>query len=192
MKYLEGPRLKIRAAEPEDLELLYRWENDTDVWQVSDTLVPFSRYHLRRFLENDNHDIFATHGLRLMIDLLPDGLEAARTVGTLDLYDFDALNSRAGVGILIADASDRRRGYAAESLQLLVAYCREVLLLHQIYAYVTEDNADSLALFARAGFSQTGRRLQWMHTPDGWKDQVQFQYMLSPAGSDAAMVERSE
>ena len=34
--------------------------------------------------------------------------------------------------------------------------------------------------------------LQWMHTPDGWKDQVQFQYMLSPAGSDAAMVERSE
>ncbi|MCR5714995.1 MAG: GNAT family N-acetyltransferase [Bacteroidales bacterium] len=191
MKYLQGNRLKLRAAEPEDLELLYRWENDSDVWQVSDTLVPFSRYHLRRFLENDNHDIFATHGLRLMIDLLPDGPETARTVGTLDLYDFDALNSRAGVGILIADVSDRRRGYAAESLQLLVDYCREVLLLHQVYAYVTEDNAESLALFARAGFIQTGRRLQWMHTPDGWKDQIQFQKLLS-SGDDPAMVERSE
>ena len=126
-----------------------------------------------------------------MIDLLPDGPTEARTVGTLDLYDFDALNSRAGIGILIADASDRRRGYAAESLQLLVDYCREVLLLHQVYAYVTEDNAESLALFARAGFSQTGRRLQWMHTPDGWKDQIQFQKLLS-SGDDPAMVERSE
>ena len=191
MNYLQGNRLKLRAAEPEDLELLYQWENDTDVWQVSDTLVPFSRYHLRRFLETDNHDIFATHGLRLMIDLLPDSPAAARTVGTLDLFDFDAMNGRAGVGILIADVSDRRRGYAAESLQLLVNYCRDVLQLHQIYAYVTENNAESLALFARAGFRETGRRLQWMHTPEGWKDQLQFQYMLS-SGDGPAMVARSE
>ena len=63
--------------------------------------------------------------------------------------------------------------------------------MHQVYAYVTEDNAESLALFARAGFSQTGRRLQWMHTPDGWKDQIQFQKLLS-SGDDPAMVERSE
>ena len=126
-----------------------------------------------------------------MIDLLPEGPEAPRTVGTLDLFDFDAMNGRAGVGILIADASDRRRGYAAESLQLLADYGRDVLQLHQIYAYVTEDNTDSLTLFVRAGFRQTGRRLQWMHTPEGWKDQVQFQYMLS-SGDGPAMVERSE
>ena len=33
----------LRALEPEDVELLYTWENDHLIWQVSNTLIPFSR-----------------------------------------------------------------------------------------------------------------------------------------------------
>lgn len=177
MKYLEGEHIRLRATEPEDLDLLYSWENDSDIWLVSDTLVPFSRYQLRCFLENDRHDIFAARQLRLMIEL-PGG----RPVGTVDLFDFDARHGRAGVGILIAAPSDRRHGWAAEALGLLAAYGRDVLQLHQLYACVPEHNTASLRLFAAAGYTRTGVRREWIRTQNGYEDEVIYQLMLdSPA-----------
>ena len=177
MKYLEGEHVRLRATEPEDLDVLYAWENDSDIWLVSDTLVPFSRYQLRCFLENDRHDIFAAHQLRMMIDL-HDG----RTVGTIDLFDFDARNGRAGLGILIASPEDRRKGLAAEALGLLADYCRDVLQLHQVYACVPEHNTASRRLFAASGYALTGVRREWLRTPNGYEDEMIFQLMLdSPA-----------
>ena len=41
---LEGRVVRLRAVEPEDVEAMYRWENDPAVWRVSGTLAPFSRH----------------------------------------------------------------------------------------------------------------------------------------------------
>jgi len=43
-------KVRLRSLEPEDLELLYLWENDPSIWKVSNTLVPFSRFILRQYL----------------------------------------------------------------------------------------------------------------------------------------------
>ena len=40
---LSNATLTLRALEPTDLDTLYRWENDTSVWVVSDTIAPYSR-----------------------------------------------------------------------------------------------------------------------------------------------------
>ena len=32
---LEGRRIRLRAVEPQDAEVLYAWENDPAVWAVS-------------------------------------------------------------------------------------------------------------------------------------------------------------
>ena len=102
----ENDGIRLRAVEPEDLELLYRWENDETNWRQSNTIVPFSRYTLKKYIAGSGKSIFETGQLRLMIDVLPD----ERTVGTIDLYDFDHYHNRAGVGILIADQADRKKG----------------------------------------------------------------------------------
>ena len=44
MKWLENDTIRLRALEPEDLDLLYAWENDTSLWEFGSTLVPYSRY----------------------------------------------------------------------------------------------------------------------------------------------------
>ena len=54
---LQSELIKLRAMEPEDIEILYRWENDTDIWKVSNTIAPFSKYVLRQFIENQSRDI---------------------------------------------------------------------------------------------------------------------------------------
>ena len=107
---LEGRTTRLRALEPGDIELMYAWENDTEIWGVSGTLAPFSRHTLERFIEGQQFDIFQTRQQRLIIET-PEGLP----VGALDLFDLDPVNLRAGVGILIHDTAQRGKGYAADA-----------------------------------------------------------------------------
>jgi len=39
-------KISLRAIEPEDLELLYKWENNNSYWIISNTVTPFSNIHL--------------------------------------------------------------------------------------------------------------------------------------------------
>ena len=34
---MESELIRLRALEPEDVGILYRWENDTEIWKVSNT-----------------------------------------------------------------------------------------------------------------------------------------------------------
>ena len=45
---MENELIRLRALEPDDVQVLYKWENDTEVWKVSNTIVPFSKYMLLR------------------------------------------------------------------------------------------------------------------------------------------------
>lgn len=164
---LYGEKVLLRALEPGDLELLYRWENDTEIWNISETLSPVSRFILKRYLENAHKDIFATGQLRMMIQRRENG----QAVGTIDLFDFDHFHKRAAVGILIAEKSERRKGYASEALALLKNYCFEVLKLHQLFCSISVDNTSSLDMFHSAGFQITGTRKEWNWKGDGFTDE---------------------
>ena len=48
MNYQE---IQLRALEPSDLDFLYDLENDQCLWTVSNTLVPFSKYTLKEYIE---------------------------------------------------------------------------------------------------------------------------------------------
>ena len=47
---IEGRTIRLRAVEPGDVDLMYEWENDYDIWPVSGTTEPFSRHQLERFV----------------------------------------------------------------------------------------------------------------------------------------------
>ena len=172
MKYKE---IDLRAPEPEDLELLYDWENNTSYWIISSTIVPFSKYTRKRYLENSHKTIYETGQLRLMIDHIPDG----KTIGTIDLFDFDPFHKRAGVGILIADEAYRRKGYASMALKCLVDYCFATLQLHQLYCNILSNNSESMDLFRKMGFVQAGIKKDWVKTNDGYIDEHLFQLINS-------------
>ncbi|MBN1184765.1 MAG: GNAT family N-acetyltransferase [Bacteroidales bacterium] len=175
IKYLENTILKLRALEPTDIELLYQWENDTSLWRVSNTLAPFSRHTLSKYLESAHLDIFEVKQLRLMIDLKED--DSIITIGAIDLFDFDPYHLRAGIGILIADTSQRNKGYAAGALDLLIKYCFEMLQLHQLYCNITTDNKVSIKLFTNAGFKIIGEKKDWVKTMNSWIGEYMLQLL---------------
>ena len=169
---IEGRICCLRALEPADLDAMYGWENDTNVWRVSGTSAPFSRHVLSRLIEEQQFDIYATRQLRMVVESC-----LGEVVGAVDLFEFDPQNLRAGVGIVI-DAKHRRKGYALDALSTVEWYAREVLHLRQLWCSVTEDNTASQQLFTCAGYTECGRRKEWILTPDGTLDELLFQKML--------------
>ena len=170
---IRGEKVILRAVEPRDVELMYRWENDPEVWAVSGTLAPFSAHQLMRFVEEQQYDLHESRQMRLIIET-----SSGEAVGALDLFELDLLHRRAGVGVLIYAPEERRQGYASDAVETFARYGREVLGLHQLWCNVGADNAASRALFARCGFTETGRKHDWLWRPDGWHDELLLQRIL--------------
>ncbi|MBF9238719.1 GNAT family N-acetyltransferase [Hymenobacter sp. BT683] len=163
----------LRALEPEDLDFLFALENDPDIWGVSDTLAPVSRHALAEYLAHATADFYVVRQLRLVVTTEISSVP----VGVVDLFDYDPLHQRAGIGITIL-AAERRHGYARQALELLKTHARQVLRLHQLYATVGATNTRSLRLFRAAGFRRVGTRQQWLRTPTSWEDAVEWQCLL--------------
>ena len=80
---MNDENIVIRALEPEDLEYLYQWENDMDLWEVSDTLTPFSHFTLKKYIENSHQDIYEAKQLRLMITERQTTIPSASSISTI-------------------------------------------------------------------------------------------------------------
>lgn len=171
--FLKTDQTYLRALEPTDLDFLYALENDTTVWHVGNTLTPYSKFVLEQYLENAALDIYTVKQLRLIICNAEH-----HPIGAIDLFDFDPLHRRAGIGIVIT-AEHRGNGHASDALDLLLEYCQNTLRLHQVYCSVTATNLPSIHLFTKAGFTQVGIRKDWLRTPDGWEDVVEMQQILN-------------
>lgn len=170
MILLENNRIKLRALEPEDLELLYKWENNTEWWGVGSTSAPYSRYHLKAYIAESHRDIYELKQLRLVVELKEGGLP----IGLVDLYDFDPRHQRAGVGILL-DTDYQQKGLATEALSLLTDYAFSYLNLHQLFAFIPVSNDASLQLFTRCGFDTTGKLTDWLCMNDAFEDVLVLQ-----------------
>ena len=168
---LEGKNIRLRALEPEDLDLFYQWENDSSIWKISQTYKPFSRYLLKRYLENAHQDIFTVKQLRLMIER--DGV----AIGTIDLFDYEPMHARAGLGIWIVQESNRRQGYAKEALRLVIEYAFFKLQLNQLYCNISANNQASINLFSSLDFMLIGIKKKWNKSPIGWEDELMFQLL---------------
>lgn len=172
---LENSLVKLRAPEMQDIDLLYTWENNMEIWKVSNTLTPFSKFVLKKYIETAHLDIWETKQLRLIIEAKNQSSLMFLPVGLIDLFDFDPFHLRAGIGILIAKNEFRQKGYATEALKLMVRYTFETLQLHQLYCNISSENHISLQLFQNVGFEIIGVKKDWLKTMNGWQDEVMLQ-----------------
>ena len=108
------PAVRLRALEPEDLDFLYRIENDEALWDCGTTNVPYSRQVLREYILSARNDIYADGQVRLMAEN-----EAGEVVGIGDFVNFDPRHQRAEIG-LVVPVEYRRRGYGSAIVGRLI------------------------------------------------------------------------
>lgn len=170
---LTDDKITLRALEPTDIDAMYSWENDAELWRYGSTVAPFSRKQIWEYIAGYDADIYSARQLRLMIEENDTG----EAVGALDLTDYDPANQRAAVGIFI-DKKKQRRGYASRAIALAADYCAERIGMHQLWAIVPADNEPSQALFSVAGFKVTGKLESWLKTRESYCDAYIYQKFI--------------
>lgn len=66
-------------------------------------------------------------------------------------------HSIAEIEVMVAEPGSRRKGIAAEALELFMAYGLQVLNISKFRAKIGESNGASLALFERIGYQEVSR-----------------------------------
>lgn len=167
---LENEIIRLRAVEPEDLNLLYAWENNPQLWIVGNTRNPYSRFVLKQYILDSHKDIYESHQLRLMMV----SRETGKTVGTVDLFDFDIHNSRIALGLYV-DAAFQGNGYAKAALKLIEHYVFNYLQINQLYCHISEKNIVSRRMFEKEKYETHGVLKNWIKTTDGFENIIVFQ-----------------
>ena len=142
---LESSLISLRTLEISDLDFLFSLENDKSLWAVSGTTESFSLVQLANYISHAKQDIAIAEQFRFVIDW------QGKAIGCIDLYEYNFKKQNAGVGIVILKEY-RRKGFAKQSLTLLIKYAWEKLHLKQLHTGIFSDNKASLALFQSVGF----------------------------------------
>lgn len=166
------PEVILRAPEPEDISMIYLWENESDEAHSSLRTGPISRHSIARYIEEYDGEIYTLGSLRYMIDDIN-----GETIGTIDVFDFDHRARHAFTGIYIS-RNRRRKGYALAALKRVEQLMARNVGMHSLAALVAVDNAPSRALFEAAGYRSAGRLNSWLTDGARRIDALVYQRML--------------
>ena len=153
-----------------DLNQILDWENDLKINNHTDVPIFYTPSQVEDFL-NSEHDLFSNNQVRYIIE------QNKVSVGCIDLYDFNLVNSRAGVGIYI-DPNFRNKGFASKSLGILKSISVEQYHISTLYADVISKNTASIKVFEKLGFIKTGNKKNWIRTQDSFIDVFFYQCFL--------------
>lgn len=170
--------IRLRAPEPEDLDVMLAVENDPDLWEHScENTGPYTRFQMKQYIATNTNDIFTDRQLRFMITLA-DGT----IVGMVDVFDYDVRNNRAEVGIVIL-SDFRGKGIGYSALCRLEEHCFKFLGINQLYSYVRCDNMNGRKLFRSCGFTETAVLRSWLRRGQAYYDVCLFQKISSGQNS---------
>ena len=168
----EYPKVTLRAIEPEDLDLLYRIENDVKLWNVGTSNVPYSRYALHDYIAHASGDIYVDRQVRMMIQN-----EEGKVVGIVDIVNFDPSNRRAELGLVIEEPY-REKGYAYSTIREISHYALNVLHLHQLFAFIDAGNTPCLNLFRQLGAQESAQLKDWLFDGVDYHEAIVMQMIL--------------
>jgi len=160
----------LRRPKLLDLDQLLLWENNLENSLYSDNPIFYTIEQIEEFLTSDQ-DIFLDRKIRFMID------SSGSSVGCVDLFEYDMVNSRAGVGIFI-DEKFRNMGIGTKALSLLKSICFKDYFISNLHSNILYNNKASIQLFEKAGFTKNGIKENWIRTENSMLDVWFFQCFL--------------
>jgi diamine N-acetyltransferase len=150
---LNLPVTYLRIVSKDDLDKVFSWENNPEFWEFSASSGPYSEQEVVQFIE-ECQNLNINGQCRFMI---VDHLDTA--IGALDVFEYDSANKTAGIGILIANAALRNKGFAKSALKNFLQVPETKKDLRLVWCLVHMDNIPSQKLFESCGFTISGKKL---------------------------------
>lgn len=164
--------IKLRALEPEDIDILFSVENDSSLWKYSNRNEPYSKYTLNKYIKIQNQDISESRQKRFVLSN-----NEKNVLGFIDLFDFEPYHRRAGIGLVIL-SNYRNRGLGYKGLQLLENHSKLYYNLHLLYANVASENKLSNLLFKKMKYNLVGVKKKWNYYNNSFHDECLYQKIL--------------
>ncbi len=156
MPYLHGERVRLRAAEKEDITAFTRWINDEEVTENLFFAAPMSRFEEEQWYDAMMQKPTSEHVLVIEIkDQSPN--QDFRPIGTCQFHNLDWRNRAAEIGILIGEKTFWDQGFGTETMRLLLMHGFNTLNLHRIWLQVIAKNQRGIRAYEKAGFTHEGR-----------------------------------
>ncbi|MGA2489637.1 MAG: GNAT family protein [Anaerolineales bacterium] len=153
----EGRLVRLGPLDHEkDPPVVAGWTHDPLWRSVQDGVArPLSLEAVRRLLERIEKQMEETKNIfHFTLRLKDDN----RLVGLARIFWIDFHNGTGVLNLGIGDAADRRHGYGAEALSLLLRFAFDDLNLHRLSAWPSADALPFIRMIEKAGFKEEGRR----------------------------------
>lgn len=163
----QGERVRLRAVEPQDWETFNAWNGDSQTARAC-YFVPFPKsdeaarkWALEQSLAAPQGDTF-----NFVIETLE-----GEFAGTINTHDCDPRNGTFSYGLAIL-AEQRHKGYASESIRLVLRYFFQELRYQKATVQVYAFNEASIKLHESLGFVHEGRLRRMVFTQGQYHDEL--------------------
>jgi RimJ/RimL family protein N-acetyltransferase len=146
LKAINGESVTLRPPREEDVEPVYEWDRDSELaaWN--------GRPPIKISLSAARRDYLSRWEDPVVKTFIIEAEDEA--IGLATLYDFR--HEGCEVGIKVGSKDLRGRGYASETVELLVRYCFETLGLKSVRGSTLSHNTRMQRVFEKCGFREVG------------------------------------
>lgn len=162
----EGRLVRLRAREPGDEPLLYRWFNDPEVTEHLTVRYPVSHEQERDYIEHAGAINYERASFA--VETISEG----RLIGGTGLEKSSPENRRATLGIALGDKQFWNGGYGTDTMRVVCRFGFETMNLHRIDLEVYARNARARRVYEKVGFHQEGVLRQAVYTRGRYEDIV--------------------
>ena len=162
----EGKLVRLRAREPEDEPLLFRWFNDAKVTEHLAMRYPLSHAQEREFIESQKAPGYQHAGFA--VETLAEG----ELIGGVDLLQASPENRSARLGVAIGDKTRWDGGYGTDTMRTVCRFGFDMMNLHRIELDVYADNLRAQHVYEKVGFQVEGRRREALYKFGRYHDVV--------------------
>jgi RimJ/RimL family protein N-acetyltransferase len=150
MNLFTGTLVKLSAIRNDDLEVMAKWEEDSEYLRNVDTELAYPKH--KDQLENE------TGGNQVYFRLRT--IQEDRLIGFVTIHTIEWNNRTGTLAIGIGSAADRNNGYGSEALRLILRYAFHECNLDRVGLEVIESNEGAIRVYEKAGFQHEGRKRQ--------------------------------
>jgi RimJ/RimL family protein N-acetyltransferase len=154
---IHGQLTILRAIEREDLDAIWRWNNDSAVMYFwTEPYKVMSRAEL-----DDRYDSLSgpgghSHWLLITVRDEDEPDRPGEPIGRIGYVELDRRHRHAEIALMIGERAYWSRGYGTDAVTAYLAYLFHEFNLHKVYLRVEEYNARAQRAYEKCGFRRDG------------------------------------
>lgn len=170
---LAGDKVAIGPLRRDLVPLYHAWISNPETTQyLSEAGMVLTLEEEYGWYESQLHDQATRY---FTIYALPD----YQPIGTINLHQVNTRHHKANLGIMIGEPSMRGQGLGTEAVELVVDYGFNAMGLHNIWLTTYEFNIAGQRAYAKAGFTEVGRRRQCRYLNGRFWDEIHYDILAS-------------